>query len=206
MVGIPNRDRRAERREATRQEILSAAWEVARQNGLAGLTLREVALRVGMQPPSLYSHFESKNAVYDAMFAQGWRQAVDHFAAAEARLPTDPRRRLEYIATAFFEFATADSARYLLLNVRVLPDFTPSAAAYAVAVECFDQLRRALRPIGITRAADLDVFTSLLSGLVSQQQANDPGGTRWRRLVPRVMAMYADQLGLPERGTTGRKR
>jgi AcrR family transcriptional regulator len=179
---------------------------VARQNGIAGLTLREVALRVGMQPPSLYSHFESKNAIYDAMFAQGWQQAIDHFAVAGARLPADPRRRLEYIATTFFEFATADSARYLLLNVRVLPDFTPSAEAYAVAVECFGQLRRALRSIGITRNGDLDVFTSLLTGLVSQQQANEPGGTRWRRLVPRVMQMYADQLGLPERSTQGRKR
>ena len=57
-----------------RQEILSAAWAVAREQGLAQLTLREVAERVGMRAPSLYTHFASKNAIYDAMFADAWTQ------------------------------------------------------------------------------------------------------------------------------------
>lgn len=207
MVGIPNRDRRAERREATRQEILAAAWEVARRNGIAGLTLREVAVRVGMQPPSLYSHFESKNAIYDAMFGQAWQQALDTFVAAEPRAPSDPRQRLEFMMTTFFDFAVADPERSLLMNVRILPDFTPSEQSYALATRCLEMGRIQLRRLGITRAADLDVYTALIAGLVSQQQANDPGGTRWRRLIPRVAQMYADQLGLP--ATTkkpGRKR
>jgi AcrR family transcriptional regulator len=69
--GEPNRDRRAERQEATRREILDAAWRVARTNGLAGLTLRDVAAAVGLRPPSLYSYFPSKDAIYDGMFADG---------------------------------------------------------------------------------------------------------------------------------------
>jgi AcrR family transcriptional regulator len=207
VVGTPNRDRQAERREATRQEILSAAWDVARQNGIAGLTLREVAVRVGMQPPSLYSHFESKNAIYDAMFAQAWRTATEHFRDAELRAPADPRERLVFMAQTFFDFATADSARNQLMNVRVLPDFVPSAESYAAAVEGLDILRVNLRALGITKAADVDVFTALITGLVSQQEANDPGGTRWRRLVPRVMHSYADSVGLAARPkTSGRNR
>ena len=70
MVALPNRDRLAERREATRREILETAWEIARSDGLAALTLRAVAERIGMRSPSLYSHFDSKNAIYDAMFAE----------------------------------------------------------------------------------------------------------------------------------------
>ena len=77
MLVTPNRDRNAERREATRREILAAAWDVARENGLAQLTLREVALRVGMRAPSLYTHFASKNAIYDAMFADAWTAYLD---------------------------------------------------------------------------------------------------------------------------------
>lgn len=207
MVGIPNRDRRAERREATRQEILSAAWDVARQNGIAGLTLREVAVRVGMQPPSLYSHFESKNAIYDAMYAQAWRAAMAHFREAQLRAPADPRERLVFMGQAFFDFATADSARNQLMNVRVLPDFAPSAESYAVAVEALDLLRTELRSMGITKAADVDVYTALVAGLISQQEANDPGGSRWRRLIPRVMRSYADSVGIAARAsTTGRHR
>ena len=59
------RDRRAERREATRAEIIEAAWTLARENGLAGLALKDVAARIGMRPPSLYWYFDSKHAIYD---------------------------------------------------------------------------------------------------------------------------------------------
>jgi AcrR family transcriptional regulator len=81
MSALPNRDRRAGRHEATRREILDAAWEIARQEGLSAITLREVAGRIGMRSPSLYSHFDSKNAIYDAMFAQAWGELCDVFDA-----------------------------------------------------------------------------------------------------------------------------
>ena len=77
MTALPNRDRLAERREATRREILDAAWEIAHRDGLAALTLRAVAERIGMRSPSLYTHFESKNAIYDAMFGQAWQRLLE---------------------------------------------------------------------------------------------------------------------------------
>ena len=72
LVGLPA----AERRAVTRSEILSAAWDVCRADGIAALSMREVARRVGLQPPSLYSYFDSKNAIYDAMFAQASAEFV----------------------------------------------------------------------------------------------------------------------------------
>src|SRR5207302_1202736 len=71
MVVEPVRDRRAERREATKAEIIDAGWELVRAEGLAALNLRDLAVKVGMRPPSLYSYFNSKHAIYDAMFLQG---------------------------------------------------------------------------------------------------------------------------------------
>ena len=72
MLDAPIRDRKLERRAAARAEILDAAWAIAREKGLSDLTLREVGSRVGMRGPSLYSYFDSKNAIYDAMFGQAW--------------------------------------------------------------------------------------------------------------------------------------
>jgi hypothetical protein len=54
-----------------------------------------------------------------------------------------------------------------------------------------------LRGLGITAEEDADIYTALIGGLVNQQLANDPGGQRWRRLIPRVLNMFADDLGLP---------
>ena len=67
-----------------------AAWEFAGQKGIAEFTLRDLAERVGMRRPSLYTHFASKNAIYDAMFRQAWSDC--QVALAES-LGTDRRRR-----------------------------------------------------------------------------------------------------------------
>src|SRR5213082_2711545 len=129
MSALPNRDRRAERREATRREILDAALEIARRDGLSAVTLREVAGRIGMRSPSLYSHFDSKNAIYDAMFAQAWTEACAVFDAMGTP-PTGSRAAALALAEAFFDFAAADLARYQLMNQRTIPGFRPSDQAY----------------------------------------------------------------------------
>lgn len=60
-----------------------------RRNGLAALSLRDLARTVGMRPPSLYSYFDSKNDIYDAMYAQGAQQFVDE-QKASMPTPDDP--------------------------------------------------------------------------------------------------------------------
>ena len=195
MTALPNRDRRAERREATRREILDAAWLIARRDGLTAITLREVGELVGMRAPSLYSHFESKNAIYDAMFAQSWRGVLDVFE--EARFPDAPRAALLHEAELFFDYATEDLARDQLMNRRIIHDFEPSEEAYAVAIEAYDRMRPQMRRWGVKRDADLDLWTALLAGAINQQHANDPGGDRWRKQLPRIVDMFCDEVGVP---------
>ncbi|HEY2262041.1 MAG TPA: TetR/AcrR family transcriptional regulator [Streptosporangiaceae bacterium] len=197
MIAKPNRDRRTERHEAIRREILDAAWAAARESSIAGLTLRDIASRVGMQQPSLYSHFASKQAIYDAMFQQAWEVFLEHARDNIPRLPAEPRARLIAIAEDYFDFSVADLARHQLMDVNVVPNFQPSAEAYAPAVEVFGLMLGQLRGLGITADEDADIYTALIGGLVNQQLANDPGGQRWRRLIPRVLNMFADDLGLP---------
>ena len=194
MVVLPKRNRLAERREATRLEILEAAWDAAHENGLASLTLRDVAERVGMQPPSLYSHFASKNAIYDAMFEQAWRALLELIPIWVESMPSGPRARLIADAEHYFDFAVADLARHQLMDVNIIPNFEPSPEAYAPSLEAYASIRTYLP---LSDQADIDVYTAMLAGLVTQQLANDPGGQRWRRLIPRVINMLADDLGLP---------
>ena len=139
MLGAPRRDRLAERREATRKEILGAAWELAQEQGLAEFTLRDVADRVGMRAPSLYTHFESKHAIYDAMFGQAWRDFEQVALAELAQLPPDPRAAVRRMARVFFDFAIANPARHQLMNQRTIPGFEPSPESYAPAVRVFKQ-------------------------------------------------------------------
>ena len=192
MVVEATRDRRAERRESTRAEILETAWELCRAQGLAGLAMRDVARKIGMRPPSLYWYFDSKQAIYDAMFAQGNRQLLDRLTVQQ--WPADPRAILRSVARVFVEFSAEDVERYQLLFQRTLPAFQPSPEAYALAVQVFDQMRARLALAGVSDPEHFDLWTALVAGLSAQQTANDPGGDRWLRLVDEAVDMYADHI------------
>jgi AcrR family transcriptional regulator len=181
------RDRRAERRDATKAEILDAAWALVREHGLGALALRDLAAQVGMRAPSLYQYFPSKLAIYDAMFAQGTRDALAMLADIEAG---DTRGMLGEVARRMFEFSTTDPARSQLLFQRTIPGFEPSPEAYRAAIEMHSRVQALLVAHGITDPDAMDLWTAAISGLTNQQLANDPGGDRWERLIDRTVDMY----------------
>jgi AcrR family transcriptional regulator len=188
MLENPIRDRRAERREATVAEILDAAWTLVRREGLAALAMRDLARLVGMQAPSLYSYFDSKHAIYDAMFAQG----VNAYLEEEALLKTtaDPLADLQAGIRFFVEFCTKDPARYQLMFQRTIPGFEPSPATFALAVEGLERLEARLAKMGVTDPRSLDLLTAIGTGLTDQQISNDPGGDRWISLVDEAAEMF----------------
>ncbi|WP_217178772.1 TetR/AcrR family transcriptional regulator [Streptomyces sp. AC495_CC817] len=61
----------------TREKILSEARAIFGRSGYAEASLREIAEAVGIKTPSLYAHFPSKEALYQAVYAE---VAVEHTA------------------------------------------------------------------------------------------------------------------------------
>jgi AcrR family transcriptional regulator len=183
------RDRRAERRDATRAEILKAAWELVGEQGLSELSLRDLGERVGMRAQSLYSYFDSKHAIYDAMFQEGNEELLRRTKAVR---DTDlaPAERSRLGAQRFTQHTMQDMTRSQLLFLRTLPGFVPSPEAYATAVLVLELARDRLADIGITQSELLDIWTALVSGLIQQQWANDPEGDRWLRLLDDTLDMF----------------
>ncbi len=192
------RDRRVERHAATRGEILEAAWRLVRTEGLAGLSLRDLAQQIGMRAPSLYSYFDSKHAIYDAMFAQGAREYLDRQAAVP--VTGDALLDLRAGMRFFIEFCTEDPSRYQLLFQRTIPGFEPSGESFAIAVAGLTAMRERLGAIGVTDSGALDLLTAIGTGLTDQQISNDPGGDRWARLVDEAAEMFfAHQIQLKKK-------
>jgi AcrR family transcriptional regulator len=198
----PHRDRRRERHEATRREILDAAWANARARGLGELSLREVAEAVGMRTPSLYVYFPNKKAVLDAMFAEAAGALHERLAAVEPAGRPEPVALLE-AAETFFDFCVEEPARYQLLFERPIPSFEPSEGSYAAAVEVAELTRRRLTELGAGSDEAVDVWTALITGMTSQQIANDPSGDRWRRLLPGVVEMYLSSSAVTDARRSG---
>lgn len=187
--------RPADRRRAeTRREILEAAWGLCRERGLTGLSLRELAANVGIRAPSLYSYFGSKDAIYDAMFAEGQRElAVVMDFLPQARIS---REDFRVGNRAFFAFCTSDPLRFQLLFQRTIPGFVPSAESYALAVANLEKLADALRSLGVDDRRYVDLWTAMMTGLTDQQVSNDPGGSRWADLLDEAVDLFCDHLGI----------
>jgi len=178
---------REARREAARAKLLATAWEMVREDGLGALTLRQLAKRAGVTTPTVYAYFDSKNAIFDAMFGE----AAAAFAATRADLPDSGSAHDNLVADVrrWVEFCTSDVARYQLLFQRPIPGFEPSPEAYEPAVRALDLTREYLAKNGVTDPRHFDMWTAVTTGLVDQQIANEPGGDRWTRLTEDVVRM-----------------
>ncbi|MGI9602450.1 MAG: TetR/AcrR family transcriptional regulator [Acidimicrobiales bacterium] len=191
----PRIDRRAARRQQTRQEIIEAAWDLVQTSGLAGLAMRDLGDRVGMKAQSIYSYFASKHDIYDAMFQEGnqaFQAAIDDTLDSAG---TEPLAQARAMAHGFFAFCTSDPVRHQLLFQRTIPEFEPSPESFAVAERAYATMTAKLSEIGITDPASVDVWTAVLTGLTDQQISNDPGGDRWARLMDRVVDMTLREIG-----------
>ncbi|MFI5708438.1 TetR/AcrR family transcriptional regulator [Kribbella sp. NPDC051620] len=190
---------REARRESARAAVLAAAWELVREDGLAALSLRELARRAGITTPTVYAYFESKNAILDAMFAG----AAQAFLDLKAGLPVtdDPGQDLLTEAKAFVGFCVDDVPRYQLLFQRSVPGFTPSPESYELAVRALVNTRELLARNGVHDPQYLDILTAVTTGLVDQQVSNEPGGDRWTRHVDEVIRMFLARYATGETST-----
>ena len=207
-------DRRQRRRQETIEQVLDVAVEVMTEQGVAGLTLGEVARRMGIRPPSLYVYFDGKNALYDALFERGWRLLLDVMREdPTAHHGRDLAANLLARERTFVRWAVEHPAYTPLLPWRPVPGFEPTATAYAPAVELSAMSRDFLsrmRDHGALRAdVDLDLayrtLTAVISGVISQQLANAPDepfetGT-FTSTLPDVVAMWLAHHGGPRTGT-----
>jgi AcrR family transcriptional regulator len=193
-------DRRARRRHETIEEILDLAEQVMQEEGVNGLTLSEVARRLGVQPPSLYKYFDSLPAVYDALFRRGQTAHLETMRAAMA----GARRGLPALHTgldASGRWCLANRALAELMFWRPVPRFEPSAESMAPSIEMTQLQRKALADavaagqLGPGADSDEALFalSILVAGTIGQAIANEPaepwGKGRFSPLLAKLLAM-----------------
>ncbi|MEO6469686.1 MAG: TetR/AcrR family transcriptional regulator [Acidimicrobiia bacterium] len=195
-------DRTQRRHETKQAAIVAEAWILARRDGLSALSLRDLAERVDLRQPSLYAYFDSKLALYDAMYVDGYRQMLEQVRA----LPhvDDPREALIQFVEFCVRFATQDVVRHQLLFQRTIPGFKPSPASRTLSGEFLEIGSDRLMGVAAIDVARGDgfVFTAIVAGFTTQQVFNDPNGDRWLQLSRRAIEMFladVDQRSKPSK-------
>ena len=193
-------DRRARRRRETIEEILDIARDVMTEEGVNGLSLAEVARRLGVQPPSLYKYFDSLMALYDQLFRRGMQAHLE--VMRNAMQQAEPG--LDALAAgldASGRWCLANGPIAQLMFWRPVPRFEPSAESMAPSIEMVAIQRRALADAvaagQLGPAADsedaLYVVSVFIAGVFGQALANEPdlpwGTGRFTPLLPVLMEL-----------------
>src|SRR5476649_901460 len=85
-----------------KDRIFSAARTVLDEQGILGLSMRRIAEESGMSPMSLYRHFADKDALLDALMADGLTAWEERIRAIRAKAPL---QWLERLTDEFLSFA-----------------------------------------------------------------------------------------------------
>ena len=162
------------RRTAAEREILDAAWALMAREGVAEVSVREVARDVGLRQQSLTYYFPTKHALLDALFADGFadlRRVFDGLPDND-----DEVEAVVELAVSVVEYCQANPARYHLMFQRTIPGFQPSEESHRVALTVLGGLTERLTAAGVDDVRDVALVRALISGIAAEQSANDPGG------------------------------
>jgi AcrR family transcriptional regulator len=174
-------DRRRRRRELTITEALDLAEEIIEEHGVGALTISELARRMAMRGPSLYKYFPSLHAVYDALFARGL--AAQNAAIDGAIEDAEPGvGRLMALARTIVRWSVEHPGMASLMYWRPIPGFEPTPETFVASTQRHERVRSefaiAVQCGQLGRGAGGDeavrLFTVVISGLFTQQVANQP--------------------------------
>lgn len=109
------RQRREREKSEVRQSILTAAREIALQEGWQAVTIRKVAERIEYSPAALYEYFASKDAILTALLREGFRRLLVALQTAIASA-TEPETRLMRLIDGYWDFAWRNPELYQVMH------------------------------------------------------------------------------------------
>ena len=141
----------------TKQEILEASLELFSVQGFEATSISQIAGAVGIRKASLYSHFENKQAILDALVKEVLEQYEEHSLFAKANQAKD----VDELPL------TPDAAVQMILGqIRyILHDSYISRARKMLVIEQFQNSELALLQTKQNYSDVLQYFTGLMNGL-----------------------------------------
>ena len=174
-----------------RDEIVTAARELLVETGSDGaVTLRAIARRIGIAPPSIYAHFDTPEQIVEAVVTETRSLLVRHLETARAGAE-GPRERLLADCHAYLAFGAEQPELYAVLFSR------PRPRGGSTTEERIDEAVRQLTPIVgepiASQLAPAEAFSILLRDVA---EAMDDGTSHAEDAFTTATALWAALHGL----------
>lgn len=107
--------KRRRRHHVTRERILSAATELAREEGWPGVTMRKIADRIDYSHPALYAYFATKEDLLLALLREGLALFQAELRAAAETAPS-PEGAVRALAATLWDFPWSHPELYQVMH------------------------------------------------------------------------------------------
>ena len=199
-----SRRRREQQRDGLRRRILDATASLFLEQGYEGLSMRQIAERIGYSATTIYRYYEDKDDLLFAIVREGFLRfgrALDKAAQSSG----DPRERLNALGHAYIDFGLKNPVYYRLMFMQRF-DFLFEGRAHEQApmIDSFAVLRGAVEQAmqaGVLKQGDPEttsvVIWSVVHGITSLAIA---GAKRFNKKQVResaglAMRMIGEGLG-----------
>ena len=181
----------------TKAKILNAASELFLEGGAAALSVRAISKRAGLSTIGIYSHFQGKQGILDALYVEGFGYVSE--AMNVAGLDEDPVARIILAADRYLQMAANHKAHYKLVFGEGDSSYEPSEetkdAGRAAFEELVNQSAKAL-PCGVTWSEKQDFAVGIWALLHGYVSLNDHAVTNlvetqdWRKMILKSVSVY----------------
>lgn len=173
--------RKSQNREAIIEDILSIAREMMKKDGVGALSFNAIARELGIKPPSLYTYFDSKHAIYDALFRRGFEEfgrVMRENTDTDKPFPIALRQAIR----RYMQFAKDNPDLFQLMFQRPIPHFVPSEESLKVSFSVLEESREAIGELMGDKSIDPqmppdeadDLIIAMIHGLAALHMANHP--------------------------------
>ena len=203
----PSSPRRQRNREATIQTILNTARTIMREEGVAALSMQELARRMDMRAPSLYNYFSGKTEIYDMLFRLGFTRYDEHIKGL-MKTGIGFQDELRINIEGYLSFALENPELYQLCFEHPVPGFVPSQESlqlsFGILNSSYQRAERFKKELDteFTTRQIVDTIIAISHGLTAMHISNEPhlpiGQGRFGSLIPVVLSIF--EKAMPSQG------
>jgi len=185
----------------TKTKILDAASELFLQGGSNALSVRAISKRAGMSTIGIYSHFQGKQGILDALYIEGFERVSEAMDVLEP--DSIPREAVLQASRNYLDVAEKYEAHNRLIFGESDGSYVPSKPAQEIGAKAFFSLVKVvatLLPEETTLEKKQDAalqIWSLMHGFISLKQhaiSNIVDMSDWKTRVIKALEILIDAI------------
>ena len=185
----------------SKRKILEATSELFLEGGLPALSVRAISKRAGLSTIGIYSHFQGKQGILDALYIEGFNKVREAVSIDDDELT--PKQAVMKASERYLDVVDNYQAHYQLIFGKSESGYVPSPEAKAAGVKAFQHNTKLIARLLPDNASLADIQRTALdiwaiihgyAGLQYHAVSTLLNIKNWREIILGTVANHIDNL------------